>query len=392
MDAVTIESIRPGDAEQRHRLSRQAFGAIDPFDPDLPALEPEKVVCAYDGPRMLGVVVTLDFAMTWGGAAVRCGGVSGVVVSPEARGRGLARRLLAESMDRMADRGQAVSALYPTTAELYRSVGFEVVGWFARRRVPLGQIPTEPADGLDWRRTDLDDPVLFDIERRMATRHDGWFRPDPVWIDRHLHQWRKDAKTNRFAYVGHRRGQDVTALIYRYASSDDSMYELDVELLAGTDGDAVAAGLAFLAAHGTTAGEVRTSIPAVVLALHVPHVQRTTVVSDWPWMLRLVDPPAAVAARGWPSAVEGTVELDIVDGFRPMNGGPHVLSVGGGAAELARGGSGRITARVEDLAGVYAGADVRALHGAGRLDGATGHDLDVLAAACVSTPTLPRFF
>ena len=388
---LSIESIRPGDEPQRHRLRRQAFGATGEHDAEAPTLAPDQVVCAYDGDRLVGAVVTLDFAMTWGGRAVPCGGVSGVVVGAEARGRGAAQAMLQESLRRMADRGQVVSALYPTTAELYRGVGYEVVAWFAHRRIPLSAIPTAPAAGVEWRAVEFDDPVLQAIEAEMIGHHDGWFRPDPVWIEGYAHRRAKDSRTNRFAYVGRREGRDVTALIYRYAPVDP-FYELEVEQLAGVDGDALAAGLAFLAVNGTTATELRTDLPGSVLAMHVPHIQRGAVMSDWPLMLRLVDARGAVLARGWPSSVTGRVELTIRDAVRPGNDGPHVFEVDGGKAVLEPGGSGRIEVTIQDLAMVYAGGDARAMAAAGRLRGASADDLDVLAAACASSPTVPYFF
>ena len=388
---VQIESIRPGDDEQRYVLGRQAFGATDEYDAEAPGLAPDQIVCAYDGDRLLGAVVTLDFAMTWGGRPVPCGGVSGVVVGPEARGRGAARSMLAESFRRMAERGQVVSALYPTTAALYRSVGYEVVGWFTRRRIPLADIPTGPADDLEWRRVPFDDPAFQVLEEPMVAAHDGWFRPDPAWLARNARRRTKDTKTNRYAYVGRRDGEDVTALSYRYAPADP-FYELELESLAGIDGPAVAGGLAFLAANGTTAGEIRTSLPSSVLALHVPHMQRATVLSDWPWMVRIVDPAGAVAARGWPAGVSGRVAISLTDPTLADNAGHWVFEIDGGEAQLSRGGPGDVEITAPELAMVYAGADVRAMRAAGRLRGSSAADADLLAAACVSNPTIPYFF
>jgi predicted acetyltransferase len=109
-------------------------------------------------------------------------------------------------------------------------------------------------------------------------------------------------------------------------------------------------------------------------------------------MLRLVDVPGAFSQRAWPAAVSGRIELAISDDVLPDNAGPHVLEFDGGRAEVRPGGSGRTSVSVSDLAMLYAGADPRLLHGAGRLEGADGTDVELLAAACVSTPSLPFFF
>lgn len=388
---LTIESLRAEDEVHRHALARQAFGGSRPFDPGAPRTDPDRVVAAYDAGRLVGAVITFDFAQTWGGRPVPCGGVTSVAVAPEARGRGAARRMLAESFDRMARRGEVIAALYPTASALYRGSGFEVVAFFQRRSVPLTAVAAGREE-LAWRPVALDDPVKADLHDRAAAAHDGWFRGDPGWWAYRGRAAVQDETANRFAYVGSRDGADVAVVQFRYEASEAAMYDLDVEVIAGLDGTAVGAALGLLAAHGSTAGAIRTALPPVLLGPHVPELQRTRVVDDWPLMLRVVDAPAAIQARGWPRAVQGRVDLDIIDDAIPTNAGPHVLEVEAGEATLVRGGTGRVTVTAQDLAVLYAGGDVQSLRSSGRLVEATVDDLDLLAAACTSRPTVPLFF
>lgn len=320
-----------------------------------------------------------------------CAGVSGVAVAPEARGRGAARRMLAETFARMEPRGDAIACLFPTTSALYRSVGFEVVGFQERRSIPLGGIRTD-GEALAWRQVPVDDPVPAALHDQAAAQHDGWFRGDPDWWAFRGMRAAREQGVNRFAFVGARAGADVAAVQYRYVPSDGAMYDLEVEVLAALDDDAVGAVLGLLAGHGTTAGAVRTTLPASLLGGHVPELQRTRIVDGWPFMLRLVDVPAAVQARGWPSVVRGRVELVVVDDVLPANAGPHVLEVADGEAALVRGGAGTIRVTAQDLAMLYAGGDVAALRATGRLTEASPQDLDLLAAAFVSNPSTPLFF
>jgi predicted acetyltransferase len=51
-------------------------------------------------------------------------------------------------------------------------------------------------------------------------------------------------------------------------------------------------------------------------------------------MLRVVDAPAAIAARGFPSAVTLSVPVDIADDTRPGNSGRWALTVAEGQGSL----------------------------------------------------------
>ena len=54
------------------------------------------------------------------------------------------------------------------------------------------------------------------------------------------------------------------------------------------------------------------------------------------WMLRIVDLPAAIAARGWRPGVRVTVDLDVRDRHAPWNDGRWRLHVDGEHAGLHR--------------------------------------------------------
>lgn len=389
---VTIESIRDGDEAQRVELGRQAFGGTAAHDPDGPTFPPERVVAAYHGDRLVGAVATHGFDMYWGSRPVPCGGVAGVVVAPEARGNDLARRMLRETFDRMVDRGEVLGALYPTTATLYRSMGFEFAGWWRVTSVSLDQLPRAGRDTLAWRRVALDDPALGEVTRAMAPAHDGWLRHPELWWRWRAHRARAASGVNRYAYIGQRDGVDVAALVFRYRDSDESLYDLETELVAGADGDGLTAALGFLGRYGTTAGRVATTLPPEVLTLQVPHAHRLRTERQWAWMVRLADIRGCVAARGWPPGVEGQVSFDVVDDVLAGNAGPGLLQLAGGEAAWEQGGPGTIRVRVQDLAALYAGADPRALAFAGRLPGAGEEDLALLRAACSATPSAVDFF
>ncbi len=389
---ITIEELRPGDEEAAHRLGQQAFNATDPYDPARPRIAPERHLAAYLDGAIVGQTRRHEFGQYFGGRRLACAGISGVAVAPEARNRNLARRLVTESLERAAGDGEVIAALYPTTAALYRSVGFEVAGWWTERGVPIGELPRD--DGtVTWARAELDDERPVALYDRMAPDHDGWIDPPAdFWRWRALHA-RQDTKTNRYLYVGERDGEAVASVQYAYGRSERAMYRIDVEHVHAVDGHALRAGLALLGAHGTTADEIRTTLPVDVLELHVAHAQRTSVHSTWPWMLAFVDLPGAIAARGYPAGVSGAVPLAVDDPHRPANSGDWVFSVADGHGTLERGGDGRVAVTSTDLASVFSGhRDPLRLARAGRLGHPTEADLGVLRAAFAGQPSLTIFF
>src|SRR5262249_59792346 len=80
-----------------------------------------------------------------------------------------------------------------------------------------------------------------------------------------------------------------------------------------------------------------------------------TVTRERPWMLRLVDAPAAIAARGYADDVRVEVPLEITDAACPWNVGRHTLVVERGAGRLERGGSGAVRLGIRALASLYSG-------------------------------------
>jgi predicted acetyltransferase len=92
-----------------------------------------------------------------------------------------------------------------------------------------------------------------------------------------------------------------------------------------------------------------------------------------PWMLRVVDFPAAVAARGWPAAAflrPFTVDLEIIDASAPWHAGRHRLVVDERGVRCEPGGRGAVRLSGQGLGPWYAGsASTAALRRLGLLEG-----------------------
>jgi predicted acetyltransferase len=110
-------------------------------------------------------------------------------------------------------------------------------------------------------------------------------------------------------------------------------------------------------------------------------------------MLRVVDAPAAIAARGFPAATSLSVPLRIADDARPANSGRWQLSVAGGAGTLdplgpdapAGPDSSAVMLGARGLAALYAGTPLVTLRQAGLAAGGRPADDAALDAAFAAT-------
>ena len=102
-------------------------------------------------------------------------------------------------------------------------------------------------------------------------------------------------------------------------------------------------------------------------------------------MLRLVDVPAALQARGYPPDLHADLHLDVRDDLLPANSGRIVLTVEDGHGRVRPGGAGHLRLGVRELAAIYTGfmapAEVRAL---GAIEGSA--DALALAGAIFAGP------
>ena len=108
----------------------------------------------------------------------------------------------------------------------------------------------------------------------------------------------------------------------------------------------------------------------------------------------MLDAASAVAARGWPPLLDGSVDLDLEDGLCPWNAGPYRLVLSAGEGRLEPGGNGAVRVGPRGLALLYAGAaSPGVLRRAGLLAGGDAATDAFLAAAVAGPPpTLLDYF
>jgi predicted acetyltransferase len=341
------------------------------------SIEAGEMLGAFDGTRLAGSARYHPMRQWWQGKSLPMAGVAGVKVAPEYRGRGVGRTLMTELIAEMARQGYPVSALYPATAPLYRSLGWEIAGGRYETTVPMGSLAAligadltaagRPPTGLAGERGDdstglrrataADAAVVAETLGRVygATRECGPATHDPAfiasWLDNQDH----------FAYLA-----DDGFLSYRWADGHNA---IRVEPLAAVSASTARAFWQVIASHGTMADEVRAYLAPDDPIGWLTREPTAAVRQTWSWMLRLIDVRSAIEARGFPAGVDVSVQLELADDVLPGNAGRWRLDVSDGIGKIARDGLAGLDPGLHlgarGLAALYAGVPLSTLRRAG---------------------------
>lgn len=282
----------------------------------------------------------------WGGKAVPMTGIAAVGVPPERRGAGLARQLLGGVLRELRADGVALSALYPSTQAMYRSLGYEQAGYRFRLRVPSATIAeaAKPTHPLPVSAVDPDDERVYDSASRFARRFDGC-------LDRGPYVNRRIRDDHSVFLVGQESGHVVLGVSRR---SDVPRQDVEVHDLAFHSRNAGLRLLQFLGDFGTLALEVSLfGGPNHPLLSLLPSQNYVVEKRDF-WMLRILDPGLAFAQRGWRG--RGRLRVQVNDEILWDNQRTWLIEADGGEARAIHTEQpADVTMSVGTLAALYAG-------------------------------------
>ena len=388
---ILIRAVRPDDdLDAQFDLAERSFGPGSRAGRDqrrravADPIAAGRTLGAFHGDRPVGAASFHDMRQWWCGRAVPMAGVASVKVAPEDRGRGVARRLMTALLDEMAARGHPLSALYPATMPLYRSLGWELAGVRDTAVIPTRSL------------RDLmpPDPVVLAADPDVAAGSARLLRAAPadaeavISVIGRVHQAARDcgpitwdvasvasrlADPDLYAYLS-----DDGFLIYRWHHGNDALFVEGAEAISAPAQRVL---WAHVGSHASIADRVFARVGPADVFWRLTRERDGDVHHRSMWMLRVVDAPAAIAARGFPAAVSLAVPLAIHDDVRAANSGRWTLTVTNGRGVLDSLTSPPVradpplTLGARGLAALYAGTPVSTLRQAGlAADGSPADD------------------
>lgn len=383
---MEIRPLTAAELEAAWALDREAFHSPESQrEAFLAAHDPARMHGAFEARRLLGLVHVHGLGQFFGGRSVPMGGVASVAVAPEARGRGLAKALLRAALGAMRERGEAISTLFPATTRLYRACGWELAGASVVRQVAPAELAGLPRPGGGCvRRVGRDelDPLRA-CYARYAPEVNGFLdRPQALWRRSRAALGEQHGLFLAEDDAGEPQGYVVYHPIRGAQQEIGGPFGIVVDdLLVGTR-DAALAVWRLLASWAPQVDRILYRAPPEdPLWLLLPE-QRGKVLGEIRWMTRLVDAPAAVAARGFAPGLDLQVELELADAELPANAGAWRLVVEKGRGRLEPGAGGGVRLDAAGLASLYTGwASCALLERAGRLAGGSAEERAALEAA-----------
>jgi predicted acetyltransferase len=378
---VDIRDLTADDLDAVLDLRKRAFGPLSASNVATfrkmvqPTLDAGRYIGVDDGGRLAAAARLRPFTQWWHGRPQPMSGVAGVTVSPEDRGRGLGRLLMHAVIERAAALGDAVSALFPATTPIYRSVGYEHAGAQHITTLPAEALRTiRPAKDVKIRRMGPDDaPAVMSLLHRVhaAARASGPISyGEDIW-----RLWLADE--DDFLYLA-----DDGFVIYRWDGHD-----IEVDTLVAGSADTARALWSLVGTSSSVAEKVKAVVAPGDPVLWLLRERSNDEVRQHRWMFRVIDLEDAVTRRGYPAVVSGEAVVRVEDPVRSGNTGVWRLEFTGGSGAATR------VAEADDapvlsvnaFSALYAGVPTATLRRSGLLTGGERYD-EVLDAVFGARP------
>ena len=381
--------LRPVTADElpvAHAALELAFGS-DPVEGtaevERAILDPARTLSAWDGDAVVATAAWHDLTMTLPGGQAPVAGVTWVGVAPTHRRQGLLGALMGRQLDDLHEQGRAVAALWASEGAIYQRFGYGLASWHATLELRRGAAMTRPVDTAGLRVVAPAAEVLAPLYDAVLADRPGWYARDAAWWTYRLH----DPEHRREGFASLRAVVDGDAGYATYrtknqwgAAGPDGTVKVQ-EVVARTP-ESEARLWRFLLDQDlmTTVGAWAQPVDTPLLHLLAEPRAAQPHVADGLWV-RLVDLPAALSLRSYPSSYDGV--LEVMDDRCPWNAGQWRVSLGpDGASCTATSDEPDLRLDVRDLGAAYlGGTSLLARAGAGWVEELTAGHLTALSTA-----------
>ncbi|WP_308164845.1 GNAT family N-acetyltransferase [Nonomuraea sediminis] len=382
---MELRYLTPDDLDDVLDVRRRSFGPMPAADVErwrdlvTPILPEGRYLGAFDGARLAATARLRPFSQWWYGRPQSMAGVAGVTVNPEDRGRGVGSLIMRAIIDRAVELGDAVSALFPATTPIYRSLGFEHAGAQHTVTVPAEALRTiRPAGQVKLRRMGPDDAaeVMAILDRvHRAARASG-----PISANEAGWRWWLD-EPDDFLYLA-----DDGYVIYRWSGHD-----IEVDNLVAASEETAKALWSMVGSSSSIADSVTANLAPDDPVLWLLRERSKEQVRQTRWMFRVLDVPEAVARRGYPAGVTLDAAVEVADPVRESNAATWRLEVSGGTGAAIRSLDQGPRLTINGFSALYAGIPTATLRLAGLMSGDTRHD-EALDTAFAARPYMLDYF
>lgn len=344
---IQIRTIGEDERAAWVRAAEVSFSGI-PQDDEvasfLPLIEPDRSFAAVDDGKIVGTAAAITFRLVVPGEArVPTAGVTMVGVHATHRRRGINTAMMSEILDQAAERGEPLAALYASEGAIYGRFGYGLAGLISEFQAESARM--DFVRGVDVRGHVelLEKEQALPIIRQL---YDASLRPggpertegQTEHVFSHLFQ---EERGKPWFYAVHRddAGEPDAYAVYtmkhEWPRSVPSG-KIEVQESMATSSSGYAAIWRYLFDIDLVAAVEAWNRPVdepLLLLVREPRRLRLGVM-DGLWV-RLVDIPAALAARSYP--VDGRLVFEVTDPFRPGNDGRYELVVedGVGRSEIS---------------------------------------------------------
>lgn len=158
------------------------------------------------------------------GRIFKMGGVTGVGTYPEYANMGLMSDLIKLALEKMRDKGQYISYLYPYSVPYYRRKGWEIMSDHLTFTIKDTQLPSQVDVPGYVERLDIDDKDVIETYDRFArTNHGSLIRGKLEWDE----YWRWENEDERIAAVYYNERDEPMGYVM-YWIADDIFYIKDM--------------------------------------------------------------------------------------------------------------------------------------------------------------------